>query len=164
MIYTHNLNFRFDLYCMCSLNLRHATPCYAMLHHGTPCYAMVRDVTRCYAMLRYVPPCYVMYANLRHSKPLSRVSYLIRLTTLPFVACITSYLTISLGTSHPHPSCHHALIFLICGRVVCSCSCGMLAPVNLPLSFLYHSLEYASTPPYTTAKYVYIESDQYVCR
>ena len=32
---------------------------------------------------------------------ISRVSQLIRLTILPFVACITSYLTISLGTSHP---------------------------------------------------------------
>ena len=48
--------------------------------------------------------------------PRPRLSQLIRLTFLAFVACITSYLTIRLGTSPPPPG--H--LYISCGCVVCS--------------------------------------------
>ena len=49
---------------------------------------------------------------------ISRVSQLIRLTFLAFVACTTSYLTISLGTSHPQASIPSYFLYVVVSCVV----------------------------------------------
>ena len=59
----------------------------------------------------------------------------------------------------PPPPCH---FYISCGCVVCS---GMIAAVNLPLTFLYYSLEDPSpSHPAPWLNIYYIESVQSVCR